>query len=303
MSAAGADSVRSVLYALGANAAIALTKAGGAVYTGSASMLAEAIHSTADCANQGLLLWGMRETKREATPEHPLGHGRAIYFWSFIVAVMLFTLGGVFSIYEGVHKLQAPEPLTNAWVAIGILAFGVVAESVSLWGALREIAKVRGQRSLWRWFRTSRESELLVVFGEDIAALGGLAMALAFIVVAELTGDARWDAAGSIAIGVLLVGVALLVANEVKALLVGQGAEPDVVAEMHAHLQARPEVGAVLNLVTQQLGPDVMLAVKARMRPADSDVALVEAINRVEESLRERFPALRWIFFEPDVRD
>jgi divalent metal cation (Fe/Co/Zn/Cd) transporter len=226
-----------------------------------------------------------------------------VYFWSFIVAVMLFTLGGMFSIYEGVHKLQAPEPLANAWVAIGILAFGVVAESVSLWGALREIRKVRGERSLWRWFRTSRESELLVVFGEDIAALGGLAMALGFILLAQVTGDARWDAAGSIAIGMLLVCVALLVANEVKALLVGQGADPDVVAALHAHLQARPEVGRVLNLVTQQLGPDIMLAVKARMRPADSDIALVEAINRVEESLRVRFPALRWVFFEPDVRD
>ena len=302
MSAAGADSVRSVLYALGANAAIAVAKGAGALYTGSASMLAEAIHSTADCANQGLLLWGMKEARREATPEHPLGHGRAVYFWSFIVAVMLFTVGGVFSIYEGVHKLQAPEPLSNAWVAIGILAFGVVAESVSLWGALREIAKVRGDRSLWRWFRTSRESELLVVFGEDIAALGGLALALAFILVAQLTGDPRWDAAGSIGIGVLLVGVALLVANEVKALLVGQGADPDVIAALRAHLLAQPEVGAVLGLITQQLGPDIMLAVKARMRPADSDVALVEAINRVEQGLRAHFPALRWIFFEPDEK-
>ena len=135
----GANSLTSILYALGANAAIALAKGAGAVYTGSASMLAEAIHSVADCANQGMLLWGLREAGRAASPEHPLGHGRAVYFWSFLVALMLFSVGGVFSIVEGLHKWQAPQPVNDAWIANGILAFGVIAESVSLWVALREI--------------------------------------------------------------------------------------------------------------------------------------------------------------------
>ena len=178
---AGADSLKSILFALGANFLIALAKTGGAIFTGSSSMLAEAIHSYADCANQALLLWGLREGKRRPSADHPLGYGKAIYFWSFIVALMLFSMGGLFSVYEGVHKLQAPEPLSNAWVAIAILVFGIAAESVSLWGCLREVNKDRGQQSLWRWFRESRQSELLVVLAEDIAALGGLALALAFI--------------------------------------------------------------------------------------------------------------------------
>jgi len=298
----GANSLTSILYALGANAAIALAKGAGAVYTGSASMLAEAIHSVADCANQGLLLWGLHEARRAASPEHPLGHGRAVYFWSFLVAVMLFSVGGVFSIVEGLHKLRAPEPVTDAWIAMGILAFGVIAESVSLWGALREIRKDRGTRSLWRWFRTTRHSELLVVLAEDVAALGGLALALAFIAVASATGDPRWDAGGSIAIGVLLVCVALLVAFEVKALLVGSSTEAETEAGIRACLLEQPEVASVFSLLTQQLGSDVMVAVKAQMQPASSDVGLVEAINRVEAALRARFPQIRWLFFEPDVR-
>jgi cation diffusion facilitator family transporter len=299
----GANSLTSILYALGANVAIALSKAAGALYTGSASLLAEAIHSAADCANQALLLWGMREAKRAASPEHPLGHGRAVYFWSFIVAVMLFSVGGVFSIVEGVHKWREPAPMTGAWVAIPILAFGVIAESVSLWGALREVRKDRGPRSLWRWFRTTRQSELLVVVGEDLAALGGLALALAFITLAHVTGEPRWDAAGSIAIGALLVCVALLIAHEIKALLVGRSAEPEVEDGIRAHLLAQREVAQVYAVLSQQLGADVMVAVKARMHPAGSDTALVDGINRVERALRERYPQIRWLFFEPDVSD
>ena len=224
---APADSLKSIFFALGANLAIALAKSVGAFFTGSASLLAEAIHSFADCANQGLLLWGLKEAGRAASPEHPLGYGRATYFWSFIVALMLFSMGGLFSIYEGLHKLSEHQPLRDPWIAIGILVFGIAAESVSLWGALREINKERGDRSLWRWFRTSRQSELLVVLGEDLAALGGLALALGFIALALATDDPMWDALGSIAIGILLILVAVLVGIEVKALLLGQSADPE----------------------------------------------------------------------------
>ncbi len=298
-----ADSLRSILFALGANLAIALSKTAGAVYTGSSSMLAEAIHSFADCGNQALLIWGLREARQASSADHPLGFGRAIYFWSFIVAVMLFSMGGLFSIYEGVHKLQSGEPVKNPWVAVAILGFGVCAESVSLWGALREIAKERGGASLWRWFRTSRQSELIVILGEDLAALGGLAMALGFIGVSVLTGNPMWDAIGSIAIGVLLVVVASAVGVEVKALLVGQSAEPAVLAAMRAHLEAQRPVAHVYSLLTQQLGREVMVAVKARMQPQGTDLALIIAINDVERGFRAAFPQVRWMFFEPDIED
>jgi len=300
---AQADSLKSILFALGANFAIALAKTAGAVFTGSSSMLAEAIHSFADCANQALLIWGLKEAKRQASPDHPLGHGRAIYFWSFIVALMLFSMGGLFSIYEGVHKLHDTEPVKYAWVAVAILAFGMVAESVSLWGALREINKERGEQSLWQWFTRSRQSELLVIFGEDLAALGGLTLALVFIGISMITGNPMWDAIGSICIGVLLVMVAVLVGVEVKALLVGQSAEPQVLARLRAHIEAQPEVAQVYSLITQQLGSEIMVAVKARMQPMASDLALIGAINAVERRIRSEFTQVRWIFFEPDVID
>ncbi len=298
-----ADSLKSILFALGANFAIAVAKTAGAVFTGSASMLAEAIHSYADCGNQVLLIWGLKEAKRAPTADHPLGYGKAIYFWSFIVALMLFSMGGLFSIYEGAHKLHDTEPVKYAWVAVAILAFGVAAESVSLWGCLREIAKTRGQQSLWQWFRSSRQSELLVVLGEDLAALGGLVLALGFIALAMVTGNPMWDAVGSICIGVLLVLVAMLVGVEVKALLVGQSAEPAMLARMRAHLAGQPEVAELYNLLTQQLGSEIMVAVKARMHETGSEAGLVNAINRVEAGLRAAFPEVRWIFFEPDLRD
>jgi cation diffusion facilitator family transporter len=303
MSAGSADSMKSILFALVANFAIALAKTAGAVFTGSASMLAEAIHSYADCGNQALLIWGLKESKRAPTADHPLGYGKAIYFWSFIVALMLFSMGGLFSIYEGTHKLHDTEPVKYAWVAVAILSFGVAAESVSLWGCLREIAKTRGTQSLWQWFRDSRQSELLVVLGEDLAALGGLVLALGFIGLAMLTGNPMWDAVGSICIGVLLVLVAVLVGVEVKALLVGQSAEPQVLARMRAHLEAQPEVAQVYNLLTQQLGSEIMVAVKARMHATGSEAGLIDAVNRVERSLRAEFSEVRWIFFEPDLHD
>ena len=205
---------------------------------------------------------------------------------------MLFSMGGLFSIYERVYKLHDPEPVKYAWVAVGILSFGVLAESASLWGALREINKERGELGLWRWLRTSRQSELSelsVITGEDLAALGGLVVAMCFIGMAMLTGNPMWDALGSISIGVLLILVAVLVGVEVKALLVGQSAEP--------------QVAQLYSVITQQLGRDLMVAVKARMHPLGSDVALVEAINEVERGLRAAFPQVRWVFFEPDLKD
>ena len=299
---AGADSGKAVFYALGANAAIAVTKYAAAAITSSSSMLAEAVHSTADCGNQLLLLLGMRRARREPTPDHPLGFGKETYFWSFIVALMLFTLGGVFSMYEGWHKLSQPEPLSHPLVAIGVLAFGVVAESFSMWGALREIAKLRGTRSLWQWFRASRNAELVVIFGEDLAALLGLALALVAVVAASITGNPLFDALGSIAIGALLVAVAIALAIEVNSLLVGEGVEPQVRREMVAFLEAEPALERVIEVLTLHMGEDVMVAVKAKMRGGVTIDAAVEEINRIEAALKGRFPQVRWVFFEPDVR-
>jgi cation diffusion facilitator family transporter len=298
-----ADSVKTILLALGANFAIFVAKLVAALLTGSGSMLAEAVHSLADCGNQVLLLIGLRQARRAPSPDHPLGYGMVVYFWSFLVALLLFSVGGVFSVYEGVHKLHAAEPLRRPWLAIGVLAFGFVAEAFSMWGCLREVNKARGQRSLWRWFRESRQSELIVVFGEDLAALLGLALALAAVLATLLTGDPVFDAAGSIAIGALLCVVAVFVAREVASLLVGQSAEPALHGTLAAFVRAQPEVDTLFNLITLQLGPDLMVATKARMRGELSGAELIAAINRVEAAMKARFPEIRWSFFEPDVSD
>ena len=183
-----ADSLKSILFALFANSAIAVAKGVAAFITGSGAMLAEAIHSVADAGNQLLLILGLRQTRKAPTDDHPLGFGKSIYFWSFLVAVILFSVGGMFSVYEGVHKFLHPEPISHPWIAIAVLVFAIVAESISLWGCLREVNKERHGRSLAQWFRQSRSSALIVVFGEDIAALLGLVFALAAIFATHLTG-------------------------------------------------------------------------------------------------------------------
>jgi cation diffusion facilitator family transporter len=298
-----ADSLKTIFYALGANFAIFVAKLAAAIITGSGAMTAEAVHSLADCGNQGLLLLGMKSAKAPPSPDHPLGHGKAIYFWSFLVALMLFSVGGAFSIYEGLHKLSHPEPLRWAWIAIGVLAFGIVAESFSMWGCLREVNKARGGRSLWRWFRESRQSELIVIFGEDLAALLGLVFALLAVLLTMVTGNPLFDAIGTLAIGVLLVVIAVFIAVEVKALLIGQSVDTELRNEINAFVEQRPEVVRVFNLITLQLGPDVMVSIKAEMRPDLSALGLIEAINAVEHDLKARFPEIRWSFFEPDVSD
>ncbi|MBS0591050.1 MAG: cation diffusion facilitator family transporter [Proteobacteria bacterium] len=298
-----ADSLKTIFYALGANFAIFLSKAGAAVVTGSGAMTAEAVHSLADCGNQLLLLLGLKQAKAPPSPDYPLGHGKEIYFWSFLVALLLFSVGGAFSIYEGLHKLQAPEPLKWPWLAVGVLLFGIVAESFSMAGCLAEVNKARSARSLWRWFRESRQSELIVIFGEDLAALLGLVVALLAVLLTMLTGNPVFDALGTLAIGALLVVVAVFVAVEVKALLVGQSADAELKAAMLDFLAGRAEVVRVFNLITLQLGSDVMVAIKAEMRHDLSADGLIAAINAVEAAMKQRFPEIRWSFFEPDVAD
>lgn len=298
-----ASSLRAVLYALGANTGILIAKGSAAALTGSSAMLAETIHSAADCGNQVLLLLGMKDAKRAPDAAHPLGYGKAVYFWAFLVAVLLFTLGGLFSIYEGWHKLHQPEPMANAGIAIGVLLVAIVLESFSLAGCIREIRKVAGRRTLWQFFRSSRNSELIVVLGEDIAALAGLAFALVAVAIAVATGNPVYDAVGSIAVGALLVVVAILLSVEIKGLITGESAEAETEAAIRAFIGTRAEIAEVYSLLTLQLGEGIMLAVKARMADVGGAAAMVDAINRVEAELRAAFPAVRWMFFEPDDRN
>jgi len=296
-----ASSLRAVLYALGANAGILIAKGTAAAVTGSSAMLAEAIHSAADCGNQVLLLRGMSEAKRKPDAKHPLGYGKVVYFWAFLVAVLLFTIGGMFSVYEGWHKLRETEPITSPMVAIIVLVVSIVLEAFSLAGCVREIRKVSNGMSLWKFFHVSRNSELIIVLGEDIAALAGLALALGAILLAIATGNPIFDALGSMAIGVLLIFVAVLLSLEIKALITGESAEAGTEDEIRAFLRARSEVAEVYSLLSLQMGEGIMLAIKARMKETGSATAMIEDINRVEADLRTAFPAVRWCFFEPDT--
>jgi divalent metal cation (Fe/Co/Zn/Cd) transporter len=208
----------------------------------------------------------------------------------------------MFSLYEGIHKLQQPEPLKHWWWAVGVLTFGLVAEGMSMRACLQEVDKARGERSLWQWFRQSRQAELVVIFGEDLAALFGLAFALVAVVATVVTGNPVWDAIGTIAIGVLLVVVAVFVAIEVKAMLIGQSVDREQQAGIRRFLEEQPQVDRVISLITLQLGNDVMVAVQAEMREEQSAHSLALQINDVERALKHEFPDVRWSFFEPDLK-
>ena len=281
---------------------IFVTKGIAAFITGSGAMLAETVHSLADCGNQLLLLLGLRQARTPPSPDYPLGYGKAIYFWSFLVAVILFSVGGMFSLYEGVHKLQHPEPLKQWWWAVGVLVISIAAEAVSMRACLVEVNKARGSRSLARWFRESRQAELIVIFGEDLAALLGLIFALVAIVAAVVTGNPMWDAIGTLAIGVLLIVVAVFVAIEVKAMLIGQSADPEVSTAIKAFFEERAEIARVFSLITLQLGNDLMVAVKVQLQRS-ATFSVEETINTVEREFKRRFPQVKWSFVEPDIAD
>lgn len=298
-----ADSLKTILYALGANLVIFGAKLGAALFTRSGSMMAEAVHSLADCGNQVLLLYGVRQSRKPPSPDYPLGRGREIYFWSFLVALLLFVVGGVVSVYEGWHKLFHPEPLTEPRWAVLVLLFSIVAEGFSMRACMQEANKARGDRSVWKWFRQSRQSELIVIFGENFADLLGLAVGLAAIVATMVTGNPIWDAIGTVVIGVLLVVIAVFVAVEVKALLIGQGVEPAVHRAIYAWFNGRPEVKTVFSLITLQMGEDVMVAVQAEMDFTQRGDQLIAQINDVEAGLKQEFPQVKWLFFEPDDSD
>jgi cation diffusion facilitator family transporter len=295
-------SVKSILFALLANLGIAITKTAAAIVTGSGAMLAESIHSYADCGNQGLLFLGLRSSKRKPDSEHPMGYGKEIFFWSFMVALILFSMGGLFSIYEGIHKISLHEGLKNPYVAVLVLSVSMILEAASLYGCLIQIKKLRHNESLWHWFRNSRRSELIVVLGEDIAALLGLAFALIAVLLAIVTRNPVFDAIGSIGIGVLLIFISIFLAVKVKGLLIGQSADQETCNDIKHFLEARPEIDKILNMITLQMGSQIMVAVKAKMTGTVSVDRLIDDINLCESELKKAYPSIRWVFFEPDVR-
>lgn len=294
---------RAILYAFIANGGIAVAKTWAAWVTGSGSMLAEAIHSYADTGNQVLLYLGLCQSQKAPDPEHPLGYGKSSYFWSFIVALMLFSLGGLFSIYEGVHKFNHPEPLSNVWIAIGVLSVAVVLEGFSLLGCLREISLIRGERPFREWLKHTRSSELVVVLGEDVAALLGLALALFFISLASITGNTVFDAIGSMCIGVILIVISVFLTIRVRSLLVGRSADPIIQKAIDDIIRDDEDIVEVFNAITLQFGPDTLLAAKIRLKSGIDIDQAVEDINELERRLKEEIPDLKWCFIEPDVTD
>lgn len=259
-----ADHTKHIYQSLVANLAIAIAKGVAAAFTGSGAMLAEAIHSAADCSNQGLLLLGVKRSGKAPDDSHPLGYGRELYFWSFMVALLLFTGGGVFSIYEGIHKIGHPEPVTNVWVGIGVLAFSLLLEGNATRSNVVELNKRRGDVPFFQFLRRTKDSDLIVVFGENAAATLGLLLALGALLAAWATGDGRFDAIGSLLVGAVLILVAVFLAVEVKGLLVGEAADDRVRLEFEAVAKEDPNFGEVLRVITMQQGPgEIMVAAKS----------------------------------------
>lgn len=294
---------RAILYAFLANGGIALAKTWVAWITGSGSMLAEAIHSYADTGNQVLLYLGLRQSTKPPDEEHPLGYGKLSYFWSFIVALMLFSLGGLFSIYEGMHKLQHPEPLSQLWIAIAVLLGAIVLETFSLLGCLREINIIRGSRPFRAWLTHTRNSELVVVLGEDVAALLGLVTAFVFVSLAGLTDNPTFDAIGSMCIGAILIVISVFLTLRVRSLLVGRSADPMIQETISEIIRDDGDIEEVFNAITMQFGPDTLLAAKIKLKSGiDIDTAVAD-INELERRLKQEIPGLKWCFIEPDVVD
>ncbi len=293
---------KAIFAAFFANLGIAVTKFAGFLVTGSASLLAETVHSIADTANQALLFLGGRRAKKFATPMHPFGYGRERYFWAFAVALVLFSMGGMFALYEGVQKLRDPHEIESLAVAVGILLVAIALESLSLRTAVRESRHVKGDgTSWWSFIRNTRQPELPVVLLEDFGALAGLFVALFGVMMAEVTGNARWDAAGSVAIGVLLIAIAIVLATEMKSLLIGESAttgESDSIVEA---IESSPNVARLIHMRTEHLGPDeILVGAKIEFASALSVGELVDAVNNTEDRIRKAVPTATVIYLEPD---
>jgi len=293
---------RAVLAALAANLGIAVSKFVAFAFTGSSAMLAESIHSLADSGNQGLLLLGGRRARRPVTAEHPFGYGRERYFYAFVVALVLFSLGSLFALYEGVAKIASPHPVESPVWAFGVLGAAMVLEAASFRTAVREANKLRAGQSWAAYVRRAKSPELPVVLLEDSGALLGLVFALFGVGLTELTGDPVWDGVGTVAIGVLLGVIAVVLAVETKSLLLGESASRDAVRRIADALVAGPEVDRVIHLKTMHLGPDELLvAAKIAVRHDDTAAEVARGIDAAERRVRAAEPLARVIYLEPDL--
>lgn len=293
------SSKKAVLTAFGANTGIAIAKAFGAAFTGSGTLFAEALHSLADCTNQILLLIGMSQSTRKPDENHPMGYGKVGYFYSMCVAFLLFFVAGLASIQHGWEVFNHPEPVKYLGISIAILLFSVALEGYALYGALKGVKEENPELSLREWFKQTRNSELLIVVAEDTGALVGLSIALIALTATALTNNPIYDALGTMAVGVLLIVVAINVMIEVKAMITGESIGEEKEEEIRLFLESQPEVKKVINMITQQYGKDFMVALKVEMNKAGSDVDLVKNIDAVEDRMQKKF-GIKWSFFEPD---
>jgi len=297
-----ASSSKALALSLGANLGIAVSKFVVFALTGSASMLTEAIHSTADCGNQALLFLGMKQAQKPPTARFPLGRGQAAFVASFLVALLLFSVGGLFSVVEGIHKIRHPETPHGLWWAIGLLLFAVLLEGMSLLGALKACRAERGRRGILRYMKESSSTELVVVLAEDIAALAGLSLALVAVILTMLTGNPIWDGVGSLCIGLILIAVAVFVGVEVTGLLLNEAAPIRVRQALRLEILEDPQVDRILQLVTVVVGSDqLMVALRVRFQDQVTDDGLMETSNRLEARLKDKFPQIRFLFVEPDI--
>ena len=302
MSAGGEHGTKAVVAALIGNVGIAVAKLIGFALTRSASLLAEAVHSIADSGNQALLLLGAKQARQEATESHQFGYGRARYFWSFVVALVLFELGAVFAIYEGIHKIEHPSEVENLPVALVILGIAIGLESWSFRTGIRESRPLKDDLSWWQFIRTSRTPELPVVLLEDFGALTGLAIAFTAIALSELTGNPVWDGIGTVAIGVLLGVIATVLVVEMKSLLLGEGASPADMTKIRSAIQGTPGVTKLIHLRTQHLGPEELLvAAKLAFDATLTAEQVAAVVNQVERNVREQVPYAKPMYVEVGV--
>ncbi|GIH45092.1 cation diffusion facilitator family transporter [Microbispora rosea] len=300
MSAGGGT--KAILAALGANLAIAVAKFVAFLFTGSSSMLAESVHSVADSGNQALLMLGGKRAAKRSTRKHPFGYGRERYFYAFVVAVVLFTIGALFSLYEGWHKIADPQPVESPIWAFAVLIFAIVAEGFSFRTAIKESSAIKGDHSWVAFIRRAKAPELPVVLLEDFGALIGLVFALFGVTMAVVTGNGAWDGVGSLAIGVLLAVIAIILATETKSLLIGESATPEMEDKICAALEAAPEVSRVIHLRTLHLGPEELLvAAKIAVEHDDTAGEVARGIDEAERRIREAVPMARVIYLEPDL--
>ncbi|WP_407565257.1 cation diffusion facilitator family transporter [Streptomyces sp. 184] len=299
---AAGGGTKAILAALCANLSIAAAKFVAWVFSGSSSMLAEAVHSLADSGNQALLLLGGKRAKRAATKEHPFGYGRERYVYAFLVSIVLFTVGGLFAVYEGYHKIEEPHEIDHWYWPVGVLVFAIIAEIFSFRTAIKESNQVRGSQGWWEFIRRAKAPELPVVLLEDLGALVGLVLALLGVGVALATGDGVWDGVGTVSIGVLLLIIAVILAIETKSLLLGEGASEADVEAIGTALVDGDTVTQVIHLKTLYLGPDELLvAAKIAVQHDDTAGEVARAIDAAESRIREAVPVARVIYLEPDI--